>query len=49
MKLRLYDTLMRSLAHQEKRWAAADALRDMVRELGYEIEDTAQGPQVRAR
>ena len=38
---------LRQAARREKRWADADALRDQVRDLGYEIEDTAQGPQVR--
>jgi len=48
------DDLM-ALAHQRqearaaKRWADADALRQQVGELGYEIEDTAQGPRVRKR
>lgn len=39
----------REQARREKRWADADALRDQVRELGYEIEDTGQGPQVRSK
>ncbi len=39
----------REQARQEKRWAEADALRDQVRELGYEIEDTGRGPQVRPK
>ena len=38
----------RQAARQEKRWADADAMRDQVRDLGYEIEDTAEGPQVRS-
>lgn len=43
------------LAHQRqearaaKRWADADALRKQVGELGYEIEDTPQGPRVRKK
>lgn len=39
----------REQARREKRWAEADARRDQVRELGYEIEDTGQGPQVRPK
>jgi cysteinyl-tRNA synthetase len=39
----------RQAARTEKRWAEADALREQVRDLGYEIEDTAEGPQVRVR
>ena len=38
----------RQHARAEKDWARADALREQVREVGYEIEDTAQGPHVRA-
>jgi cysteinyl-tRNA synthetase len=30
-----------------KRWEEADALRDQIRAAGYEIEDSAQGPDVR--
>jgi len=33
----------RSQARREKRWQDADALREEVRALGYEIEDTLQG------
>ncbi len=39
----------REQARKERRWKEADALREQVRTLGYEIEDTVQGPQVRAR
>ena len=39
----------REQARQDRRWEEADALRDQVRELGYEIEDTGRGPQVRSR
>lgn len=39
----------RTLARQEKRWKDADALRARVTELGYEIEDTPQGPRVKSR
>jgi cysteinyl-tRNA synthetase len=31
----------------ERRWAEADALRDLVREAGFEIEDSESGPTVR--
>jgi cysteinyl-tRNA synthetase len=43
-----------ALAHQrqqaraEKRWQDADALRNQLKAAGYEVEDTAQGPRVRA-
>jgi cysteinyl-tRNA synthetase len=37
----------RQQARQAKRWQEADALREQVRALGYEIEDTAQGTRVR--
>lgn len=39
----------RERAREERRWQEADALREQVRTLGYEIEDTVQGPQVRSR
>ncbi len=38
----------RETARGEKRWEDADALRDEVRALGFEIEDTPNGPRVRA-
>jgi cysteinyl-tRNA synthetase len=38
----------RQQARQEKRWQAADVLRDKIRAAGYEIEDTPQGARVRA-
>lgn len=37
----------RNQARQEKRWLDADALREEIRVLGYEIEDAAQGPRLR--
>jgi cysteinyl-tRNA synthetase len=37
----------RQTARAEKRWKDADRLRDEVRQAGYEIEDTANGPIVR--
>lgn len=44
-------TLMqqRQQARTEKRWQDADALRDQIKSAGYEVEDSAQGPRVRAR
>jgi cysteinyl-tRNA synthetase len=39
----------RQEARTAKRWTDADALRKQVSELGYEIEDTAQGPRVRKK
>jgi cysteinyl-tRNA synthetase len=37
----------RQTARAEKRWKDADRLRDEVRQAGYEIEDTPNGPKVR--
>ena len=37
----------RQSARAAKRWADADALRAQIRALGYEIEDSASGAQVR--
>jgi cysteinyl-tRNA synthetase len=39
----------RQQARQEKRWKDADALRDQVTQVGFEIEDTPQGPRVKRR
>jgi cysteinyl-tRNA synthetase len=39
----------RQEARAVKRWTEADALRQQVSALGYEIEDTAQGPRVRKK
>lgn len=39
----------RQAARLEKRWQDADALRNQIRELGYEVEDTPEGPRVKAR
>jgi cysteinyl-tRNA synthetase len=39
----------RQRARADKRWTEADTLRAQVSEAGYEIEDTPQGPRVRAR
>jgi len=39
----------RKLARAEKRWADADAVREQITQLGYEIEDTAQGPKVKKK
>jgi cysteinyl-tRNA synthetase len=46
------DQVMRLVEEREKArknrdWAAADALRQKIRELGYLVEDGAEGPQVR--
>jgi cysteinyl-tRNA synthetase len=38
----------RQQARAERRWKDADALRDQVKAAGYDIEDTPQGPRVRA-
>lgn len=39
----------RQLARKEKRWQDADALRQQITTAGYEIEDTPQGPHIKAR
>ena len=39
----------RQQARREKRWQDADALRDTIRQAGYEIEDSPQGPRIRQR
>ena len=39
----------RQQARAAQRWQAADAFRVQIAAAGYEIEDTPQGPQVRAR
>jgi cysteinyl-tRNA synthetase len=39
----------REKARAEKRWGDADALREQVRQAGYEIKDTPRGPSVRSR
>jgi cysteinyl-tRNA synthetase len=39
----------RKLARQEKRWADADSIRGEITALGYEVEDTPQGPKVKLR
>jgi len=39
----------RKLARQEKRWADADAIRGEIAALGFEVEDTPQGPKIRSR
>ncbi len=36
----------RAAARSRKDWAASDALRDHLRELGYEVKDTPQGQQL---
>ena len=37
----------RQEARKNKDWAKADALRDQIKEMGYIIEDTPQGPKAR--
>jgi len=39
----------REVARSEKRWNDADGLRDQVQDLGFEIEDTSNGPEVKPR
>jgi cysteinyl-tRNA synthetase len=39
----------RKLARAEKRWADADAIRGQIADLGYEVEDTPQGPKVKSK
>ena len=38
----------REEARKERRWGDADGLRALVREAGYEIEDTGEGAVARA-
>ena len=38
----------RQKARTEKRWKDADALRQQVRQAGYEIEDTPKGPKIKS-
>lgn len=38
----------RQQARLEKRWQDADVLRAQIKAAGYEVEDTPQGPRVRA-
>jgi cysteinyl-tRNA synthetase len=38
----------REKARSAKQWKDADALREQVRQAGYEIEDTPKGPKLRA-
>ena len=35
-------------ARAERRWQEADALRDQIVAAGYEIEDTDEGPRIKA-
>lgn len=39
----------RQLARKEKNWKYADELRGVISEMGYEIEDTPQGPKVKRK
>lgn len=39
----------RQKAREEKDWTQSDALRDQLAELGYRVEDTAEGQRVRER
>jgi cysteinyl-tRNA synthetase len=39
----------RQRARHEKRWQTADALRERIHALGYEIKDTPQGPRIQSR
>lgn len=39
----------RQQARAEKRWQAADTLRDQIIAAGYEVQDTPQGPRIRAQ
>jgi cysteinyl-tRNA synthetase len=39
----------RQVARKDKRWADADALRGEITARGFEIEDTPQGPKVKAK
>jgi len=39
----------REKLRKEKRYAEADAIREKIRAMGYEVEDTPQGPRVRKK
>jgi cysteinyl-tRNA synthetase len=39
----------REKLRKEKRYAEADAIREKIRQMGYEVEDTPQGPKVRKK
>jgi cysteinyl-tRNA synthetase len=39
----------RKLARQEKRWADGDTIRAEIADLGFEVEDSPQGPKVKTR
>jgi cysteinyl-tRNA synthetase len=39
----------RKLARQEKRWADADIIRTEIATLGFDVEDSPQGPKVKTR
>jgi cysteinyl-tRNA synthetase len=39
----------RQRARAERQWAEADRLRDEIARLGFVVEDTPQGPQVKRR
>ena len=39
----------REVARSEKRWSDADSLRDQVHGLGFDIEDTSNGPEAKRR
>ena len=38
----------REKARAAKKWKDADALREQMRQAGYEIEDTPKGPKIKA-
>lgn len=39
----------REAARQQRAWAASDALRAQIAELGYQVDDTPEGPRLSAR
>jgi cysteinyl-tRNA synthetase len=39
----------REQARADKRWGDADTLRDQIEQAGYQVRDTADGPQVKSR
>jgi cysteinyl-tRNA synthetase len=39
----------RQQMRREKRWAEADAIRQQISDVGYEMEDTPQGPKIKSR
>jgi cysteinyl-tRNA synthetase len=39
----------RQTARQQKDWSKSDELRDQILDLGWQVQDTAEGPQLKPR